>query len=169
MCLSCVCVCVCVCVFVCVYTCALGYLIMLLCLFVPHLDPLPPTARCWVCAGPELWEHETESCMNTHTHTASKVTSSLCQTEKMIMMMKACVTSGGAAVHRTGSPLGELPYCSLRTWPGLRRRPAGQPSRGGSRCRHLRFPLSPAGRTAAAWHPGLTPLKHPRGRIWHET
>lgn len=79
------------------------------------------------------------------------------------------VTSEGAVVRWTGSLVYGLPYCSQRTWPAQRKRPAGQQSLEGSRYRHLRFPPSPAGRTAAAWHPGLTPLTHPLGRIWHGT
>lgn len=77
------------------------------------------------------------------------------------------VTSEGAAVRWTGSLVCGLPYCSQHTWLALRRRPGGLQSLEGSRYRHLRFPPSPAGRTAAAWHPGLTPLTHPQGRIWH--
>lgn len=82
---------------------------------------------------------------------------------------KAHVTFAEAGVHCSNSLVCGLPYCSRHTWPAPRRRPEGPLSLEGSRCHHLRFPPLPAGRIAAVWHPGLTPLRHPRGRTWHGT
>lgn len=82
---------------------------------------------------------------------------------------KGCFTSEGAVVHWTDSPVSGLPCCNHHTLLALHRRPGGPPSLEDNRCHHLRWPPSPAGRTAAVWHPGSAPPTHPQGRTWHGT
>lgn len=130
-------------------------------------ESAPPTGPCWVCAGPELWEHETSSeCQKSCTETWLKC---IYLTARLNWLMTPVFTSEGAAAHWTDSLVCGLPCCSRHTWPAPRRRPGGLLSLEGSRCHHLRCPPSPAGRRAAVWRPGLTPPTHPRGRTWHGT
>lgn len=79
------------------------------------------------------------------------------------------LTSEAAVFHWTGILASECPCCNRRTWPAQRRRPAAQPSPGGSRCHRWGSLPLPAGRTASGWPPGSAPLTHPQGRTWPGT
>lgn len=155
--------------FVCVWVSVCGYLIMPLCsschtwILSSHWSLL---SLCWSRTLKNMRHQSVQkSCREKTAHTAQRHRKKI----ELTSLNNDSVTSEGVAVHWTGSLVCGLPYCSQCTWPALHRRPGGQPSLEGSRYRRLGFPPSPAGRTAAAWHPGLTPLTHPQGRIWHGT
>lgn len=133
--------------------------------FVPHLNPLLPLVlvEFVLVQNSDNTRHLSVRIHEGKHGTHMRIRQTLSGTEETHF------TSEGAAVRWTDSLGCGLPCCSRRTWPAPRRRQGGLPSLEGSRCRHSRFPLSPAGRTAAVWHPGLTLLTHPQGRTWHET